>query len=164
MSTLPTDDKSRKALPIFTWLTEYFPDAIVELVKVSVAGNEQHNPGEPLHWARGKSMNQLDTAFRHMWDHKLGTKRDTDGQYHLAKTAWRALAELQLTIEADRAKPVVLPEIGAGPDVKVSPGRTDIYHACLPNAAGLPGCGAAPGARCLWLLGGISATDVPARE
>ena len=99
---LPTENEARKALPIFTWLTEYFPDAIVELVKVSVAGNEQHNPGEPLHWARGKSMNQLDTAFRHMWDHKLGAVRDTDGQYHLAKTAWRALAALQLQIEADR--------------------------------------------------------------
>lgn len=101
---LPTDNAARKALPIFTWLTEYFPDAIIELVKVSVAGNEQHNPGEPLHWARGKSMNQLDTAFRHMWDHKLGEVRDTDGQYHLAKTAWRALAALQLQIEADREK------------------------------------------------------------
>lgn len=99
---LPTDDKSRKALPIFTFLTEYFPDAIVELVKVSVAGNEQHNPGEPLHWARGKSMNQLDTAFRHMWDHKRGTVLDTDGQYHMAKAAWRALAELQLAVEFNR--------------------------------------------------------------
>jgi hypothetical protein len=101
--TLPADDKSRKALPIFTWLTEYFPDAILELVKVSVAGNEQHNPGEPLHWARGKSMQQMDTAFRHMWDHKRGQVMDVDGQYHMAKAAWRCLAELQLTIERERA-------------------------------------------------------------
>lgn len=105
---LPTDDKSRKALPILTFLTEYFPDAVLEMVKVSVAGNIQHNPElapEDIKWARGKSMDQLNTAFRHMWDHKTGTVRDSDGQYHLAKTAWRVLAELQLTIERDRAEP-----------------------------------------------------------
>lgn len=104
---LPTDNAARKALPIFTWLTKYFPDAIIELVKVSVAGNIQHNPElDPtdIRWARGKSMNQLDTAFRHLWDHAMGETKDTDGQYHLAKTAWRALAALQLQIEADRGK------------------------------------------------------------
>ena len=68
--SLPTDDKARKALPIFTYLTEYFPDATLAEVGVSVAGNEQHNPGQPLHWARGKSTDQLNTAFRHLWDHK----------------------------------------------------------------------------------------------
>lgn len=109
---LPTDDKSRKALPILTFLTEYFPDAVLEMVKVSVAGNIQHNPElapEDIKWARGKSMDQLNTAFRHMWDHKTGTVRDSDGQYHLAKTAWRVLAELQLTIE--RSRPQTLTEI-----------------------------------------------------
>ena len=104
---LPTDDAERKALPLFTFLTTYFPDAIVELVRISVQGNIQHNPElEPadIRWARGKSMNQLDTAFRHLWDHKLGTPIDKDGRYHLGKAAWRALAALQLQIEADRAK------------------------------------------------------------
>lgn len=104
---LPTDDKSRKALPILTFLTEYFPDAVLEMVKVSVAGNIQHNPElapEDIKWARGKSMDQLNTAMRHMWDHKTGTVRDSDGQYHLAKTAWRVLAELQLTIEREQGE------------------------------------------------------------
>lgn len=100
---LPTDDKARKAIPAFTYLTEYFPDATMAEVGVAVAGNEQHNPGEPLHWAREKSKDQLNTAFRHMWDHKMGTKKDIDGQYHLAKAIWRLKAELQLTIEADNA-------------------------------------------------------------
>jgi hypothetical protein len=102
--SLPTDDKARKALPIFTYLTEYFPDATLAEVGVAVAGNEQHNPGEPLHWARDKSKDQLNTAFRHIWDHKRGTTKDIDGQYHLAKAIWRLKAELQLLIESDNAK------------------------------------------------------------
>lgn len=101
-SSLPTDDKARKTLPIFTYLTEYFPDALLAEVGVAVAGNDQHNPGQPLHWAREKSKDQLNTAFRHLWDHKSGVTKDTDGQYHLAKAIWRLKAELQLLIEKDR--------------------------------------------------------------
>jgi hypothetical protein len=101
--SLPTDDAARKALPILTYLTEYFPDATLAEVAVAVAGNNQHNPGEPLHWARGKSADQLNTAMRHIWDHKTGAKKDTDGQYHLAKAIWRLKAELQLLIESDNA-------------------------------------------------------------
>lgn len=100
---LPTEDALRKALPILTYLTEYFPDATLAEVAVSVAGNDQHNPGQPLHWAREKSKDQLNTAFRHLWDHKMGITKDTDGQYHLAKAIWRLKAELQLTIEAEQA-------------------------------------------------------------
>lgn len=101
--SLPTDDKARKALPIFTYDTEYFPDAHIEEVRVAVAGNLQHNPGQPLHWAREKSKDQMNTAYRHMLDHKAGNVKDTDGCYHLAKAIWRLKAELQLTIENDRA-------------------------------------------------------------
>lgn len=101
--SLPTDDKARKALPMFTYMMEYFPDAFLAEVGVAVAGNEQHNPGQPLHWAREKSTDQLNTAFRHMWDHKRGTVKDVDGQYHLAKAIWRLKAELQLQIEKDEA-------------------------------------------------------------
>jgi hypothetical protein len=101
--SLPTDDKARKALPILTYLTEYFPDATLAEVRVAVAGNEQHNPGEPLHWARDKSTDQLNTAFRHLWDHKRGTTKDIDGEYHLAKAVWRLKAALQLLIEFDNA-------------------------------------------------------------
>lgn len=99
---LPTDDKERKALPIFTYMFEYFPDAYLAEVGVAVAGNLQHNPGEPLHWAREKSRDQMNTAWRHQWDHARGVTKDTDGQYHLAKAIWRLKAELQLTIERER--------------------------------------------------------------
>lgn len=97
---------------MWTYLTEYFPDSFEAEVHVAVVGNRQHNPGEKLHWARGKSPDQLDTVFRHMWDHKTVGPKDTDGCYHLAKAIWRLKAELQLVIEAERAAKAKL-KIGA---------------------------------------------------
>ncbi len=109
---LPKDNALRKALPLFTFLTEYFPDAILELVKVSVAGNMKHNPGEPMHWARGKSMDQLNTAQRHMFDYGMGEMYNDhelapeilaaiggEPPMHLANAAWRLLAQIQLDCE-----------------------------------------------------------------
>lgn len=101
---LPNDSAARKALPVWSHLIGYFPDAYLAVVEVSVLGNQQHNPGEPLHWAREKSPDQMNTALRHMMDHGLGVTRDQDGAYHLAKAIWRLSAELQLTIEAERRK------------------------------------------------------------
>ena len=103
---LPTNDKERKALPIFSYQFEYFPDAFLAEVEVAVAGNDQHNPGQPLHWAREKSKDQMNCASRHIWDYGRGVKRDTDGQWHLAKAIWRLKAQLQLDIEAERAMKV----------------------------------------------------------
>jgi hypothetical protein len=94
--TLPTDAKERKGLPVVTGVLDYFPDAIVEIARVSKAGNDQHNPGEPLHWAREKSTDHADCIGRHLMER--GT-RDADGMRHTAKMAWRALALLQQEIE-----------------------------------------------------------------
>jgi Domain of unknown function (DUF5664) len=102
IGNLPTDPKARKAAPIWTGVMMYFPAVWAEVCRISVLGNEQHNPGEPLHWARGKSMDQMDAAFRHMLDHGTGNIRDTDGSFHLAKAIWRLCAELQLTIEKEQ--------------------------------------------------------------
>jgi hypothetical protein len=99
---IPTEDKERKRLQAWTFLTEYFPDAFLATVMVAVLGNEQHNKGQKLHWAREKSTDQLNTAFRHMLDYGSGVKKDTDGQWHLAKAIWRLSAQLQLDIEAER--------------------------------------------------------------
>lgn len=98
---LPDDDAARKALPIFDGFLMYFPDAAAAVAEVSRIGNEQHNPGEPLHWARGKSMDQYNTALRHMMDHRMG-KRYNGAARHLANAAWRIMAALQLDIEAER--------------------------------------------------------------
>lgn len=98
---LPTVDKERKELQMWTYLFGYFPKTFLAVLGVCVAGNKQHNPGEPLHWAREKSTDQLNTAFRHQFDYGLGVKKDTDGQWHLAKAIWRLSAQLELDIEAD---------------------------------------------------------------
>lgn len=96
---LTTDKQERKERPIFSGVLSYFPDAIAEVANVSYVGNQQHNPGEPLHWAREKSADHSDCVGRHLIDHG---KRDNDGQRHTAKMVWRGLAMLQLEIEADK--------------------------------------------------------------
>lgn len=83
-------------MPVYSGVLKYFPDAILELARVSYVGNEQHNPGEPLHWSRGKSNDHKDALMRHLID---AGQIDDDGVRHSAKVAWRALASLQLEIE-----------------------------------------------------------------
>lgn len=92
----PTDAKARKNIPLTTGVLDYFPDALLEVAKVSKAGNDQHNPGQPLHWSRGISDDHDDCILRHMVDRG---SIDTDGMRHSAKVAWRALAMLQLELE-----------------------------------------------------------------
>lgn len=101
--TLPTDSAERKRTPITTGVLDYFPDAIAEIARVSFIGNEQHNPGEPLHWAREKSTDHADCIVRHLLER--GTV-DADGTRHTAKMAWRALALLQTELEAEVKMPV----------------------------------------------------------
>src|SRR5207237_1753979 len=98
---LPTDSGERKERPLFRGLFKYFPLALAEVANVSYVGNCQHNPGQPMHWAREKSTDHEDCLLRHMLE--LGT-RDTDGLRHAAKVAWRALALLETEIERDNAR------------------------------------------------------------
>ena len=81
-------------------LLDYFPDACAEVANVSYVGNEQHNPGQELHWAKEKSTDHADCIVRHLVDR--GTV-DTDGLRHSAKVAWRALALLQTEIENEQS-------------------------------------------------------------
>lgn len=102
---LPLADAERKALPVLTFLCEYFPDAIVELTRLCVAGNIQHNPElapTDIKWSREKSADQLNTAFRHLFERKCGVIKDTDGQFHAIKAMWRCGAQAQLDIEESR--------------------------------------------------------------
>lgn len=95
----PLDEAAaRKATPLFTGCIAYFPDALAEVARVSLAGNKQHHADKPLHWEKNKSTDHADAGMRHMVDH--GT-RDTDGQRHSGKAAWRALALLQTELEAE---------------------------------------------------------------
>lgn len=93
---LPTDPQARKAVPLASGCLDYFPDALAAVAECSKAGNDQHNPGQPLHWARHKSGDEADALLRHLMDRG---KLDTDGIRHSAKVAWRALALLQKELE-----------------------------------------------------------------
>jgi len=113
MANVPTDAKQRKSLPVCTGVIDYFADALLAVAEVSRVGNEQHNPGQPIHWAKEKSTDEADALMRHLIDRG---KRDSDGLRHSAKVAWRALALLQREIEADKGlnieklKSAVVPE------------------------------------------------------
>lgn len=93
---LPTDGVERKKFPVASGVLDYFPDAIAAIANLSWTGNNQHNPGMPLHWDRSKSTDEADTMLRHFL--QRGTI-DTDGVRHATKMAWRALAILQKEIE-----------------------------------------------------------------
>ena|SRR5689334_22263754 len=97
--TVVTDAKARKALPVFSGFVKYFPDAMLAVAELSRIGNDQHNPGQPLHWAKEKSTDEHDALMRHLID--AGTL-DTDGVRHSTKVAWRAMAALQREIERER--------------------------------------------------------------
>jgi len=119
VSLYSENDKERKNTPVFKMRTRYFPKALREVTKVCVANNVRYNPDrEPadINWARGKSADQLGSLDRHI------TEREVDGKvfeaidpaiaakvgfdriYVMAEAAWRALAQLELDIEAMEAK------------------------------------------------------------
>jgi hypothetical protein len=98
MVGLPANSWERKNVPLTTGVLDYFPAALAYVSLVSKAGNDQHNPGQALHWARGKSDDQADCMGRHLVER--GTL-DVDGLRHSGKLAWRALANLQKELEED---------------------------------------------------------------
>ena len=87
----------RKEYPITTGCLDYFRDALLLVSHVSYKGNQKHNKGEPLHWARSKSADEEDAIGRH-----LVNRYETDPEIDLeeaAQLAWRALAFLQKLAE-----------------------------------------------------------------
>lgn len=95
------DSATRKATPLFAGCLAYFPDALLAVAQLSKQGNDKHNPGEPLHWSKGKSADHADCLARHLLTHGQ-TDPDT-GMSHTVALAWRALALLQTEIEAQKA-------------------------------------------------------------
>lgn len=93
---MPTDPAARKGIPVFSGLLKYFPHACAAVAQLSRIGNDQHNPGEPLHWAKDKSTDEPDCIARHMVDFAVDPQhRDPDGVLAAVKIAWRALANLE---------------------------------------------------------------------
>lgn len=92
----------RKTYPMAAGLLDYFPDALAEVSKISYLGNQKHNPGEPMHHARGKSMDHADCIIRH-----LVGRGGFDGELReSAALAWRALALLQEELEREMNLPL----------------------------------------------------------
>lgn len=97
-----TEAEQRKSAPVYSGVLAYFPNALIEIAKVSKAGSEQHHPGKPLHWDKSKSTDEPDCLVRHLLDHAKGQVYDTDGMRHLAKTCWRAMAFLERELEKEK--------------------------------------------------------------
>lgn len=102
--TLPTDSNARKNYPILGGCVRYFPAALAGVANISKLGNDKHNPGQPLHHARGKSMDHGDCILRHLIDtedllaaFKRGDTSVTKEQIliEVNQLAWRALAYSQ---------------------------------------------------------------------
>lgn len=95
-TVLPVDAKARKSVPIYSGFIKYFPRAIAAVAHLSQVGNDQHNPGQPLHWDRSKSGDELDALMRHLLE---ADGVDKDGIDHLCKVAWRSMAALEKRLE-----------------------------------------------------------------
>jgi len=136
--TLPTDRKARKDMPVASGVLDYFPDAIAAVAHCSKVGNDQHNPGQRMHWNRALSQDESDALLRHFMER--GTL-DSDGVRHSAKVAWRALALLQKEIENEL-------ESSAGTDSEGSSadsGRTGNDQSGSKHASSFRSSGSPPG-------------------
>lgn len=100
------DDSSqgRKDTPVFSGCMNYFPAALALVARLSKVGNDKHNPGEPMHHARGKSSDHADCIARHL--SQIGTIDPETGFDHKVMVAWRALALLEESAESDYGWPV----------------------------------------------------------
>lgn len=103
MNSLPTDDAQRGLYPMADGCLDYFPNALAEVSRISYEGNQKHNPGQPMHWARGKSTDHRNKIVRHTVDSRPDTEEAIE---HAAQAAWRALAHLQEKIERVRGVPM----------------------------------------------------------
>lgn len=124
-TVLPVDSAARKNFPIHTVVNGYFPAAIAAIAKLCKLGNDKHNPGQPLHWARWKSNDQAECIARHGMDlgadYGEGRARDENGVPQVVYRAWRALAECQEWLEEHEGAPLPFacklnPELAIGQD------------------------------------------------
>ena len=129
--SLPTTSKARKKVPLAGGLLGYFPAALAGVANTSFKGNEKHNPGQPLHHARGKSTDHEDCIVRHLVDvqdlialHERGVKgiviEDDEGNEvpvlvidrlleEASSLCWRALA-LSQTLHEKYADALLAPK------------------------------------------------------
>lgn len=108
-----TNSEVRKNSPVFSGVLMYFPEAIMEVSRHSKRGNDKHNPGQPLHWAKEKSKDHADCIARHLID--IGPNWDAidseTGSLHAAALAWRALALLQTVLDKKKVETEYVPTV-----------------------------------------------------
>lgn len=92
-----TTSAERKASPMFSGCLQYIPGALEMFARMSVWGNNKHNPGQPLHHARGKSADHGDCILRHQKD--VGTIDPESGMDHAVAEFWRSGIQLQELLE-----------------------------------------------------------------
>lgn len=105
--TLPTDSATRKEYPLLSGCLKYFPAALAGVANISKLGNDKHNPGQPMHHARSKSMDHGDCILRHLIDTEdlladysrrievLSKAETKQILLEASQLAWRALAYSQ---------------------------------------------------------------------
>jgi len=101
--TLPVDSQERKNFPMLSGVLRYFPAALAGIAKISKLGNDKHNPGQPMHHARGKSTDHGDCIIRHLTDTEDLLAAIERGEsvtpeqalVEASQLAWRALAYAQ---------------------------------------------------------------------
>lgn len=104
-TAMSLDSAERKGVPIFSGVIRYFPAALVAAAKVSKYGNDKHNPGQPLHWARAKSSDHADCIARHLIDMDERGGYDENGIPQVAYIVWRAMALAQIWLEENEGAP-----------------------------------------------------------
>ena len=109
-TTLPLGSSERKGIPLYSGLLKYFPAALAAAAAVSKVGNDKHNPGQPMHHARGKSGDHADCLMRHLVDLEedfgMGRGVDEAGMPQVGYIVWRALALAQEWLEANHSAPL----------------------------------------------------------
>ena len=101
---LSPDSTERKNTPITTGVLDYFPLAVAAVARHSKKGNDKHNPGQPLHWARGKSTDHRDCISRHLID--FDNIDPETGEYEAVAMLWRAFALVEEMEEKRLGKPM----------------------------------------------------------
>ena len=91
--------QDRKNTPLFTGFMLYFGKAMNMCALHSFISNFKHNPGEPLHWSKGKSNDHGDCILRHQMDY---WEIDPENGLPMAVSVfWRGGAQLEIMLDGD---------------------------------------------------------------
>lgn len=90
---------SNKHEPVYSGPVNYFPRTLRALSRLCRAGNDKHNPGQPLHWAKDKSTDHPDCMLRHSLT-PYAADSENGNERHVVAVAWRAMAWAEIALEA----------------------------------------------------------------